>query len=293
MSVVAMSNSVQEEAFCGEIGHKRSFLIDLLIGTPWRFYHFFATIYQYREYLKQSVARDLRKKYKRSTLGYLWSMLNPLFMIAVLTLIFTHLLPRVENYAVFLFCGLLAWQYFVSTVNESMGSIRGNMKLIEQVPLPRFLFPVSVAFSHFVNLLLSLVALGIVMFVVGHPMTLAVLYFPIICVPLFLLTVGFSLLFAVSEIFFEDTKHLSRVLLSAWYYLTPVLYPPEKLPEHVLQWLRFNPLFYPIFQTREIFYFGHAPTMWPFLYSCIMGIFILGVGLCIFYRSEDKFIYFA
>ncbi|MCI5064779.1 ABC transporter permease [bacterium] len=272
-----------------------------MIERVWREIHlagehfltFFRDVYSYRGYIVQSVTRDLRKKYKRSSLGYLWSMLNPLLMITVLTVIFSNLLPRVEHYAVFLFSALISWQYFSGTVSECMSSIRGNMNLIQQVPMPKFIFPITIACSNFVNLLLTLVALLIVTVVVGRPLHWTVLLFPIYFIPLLLITLGLGLLLAVSEIFFEDTKHLTKLVLQAWYYLTPVLYGPAMLPEHVVRWLRLNPLFYPVTQLREIFYDGAVPALLPYLLSVGVGVVVLAVALRVFYRNEDKFIYFV
>lgn len=262
-------------------------------GPLTNFIDFLAKIYSYRGYLVQSVTRDLHKRYKRSYLGYLWSMLNPLLMITVLTVIFSNLLPRVEHYAVFLFSALISWQYFAGTVSESMNSIRGNMNLIQQVPMPKFIFPITIACSNFVNLLLTLVSLLLVMAVVGRPVYWTALLFPIYFVPLLLMTIGLSLLVATCSIFFEDTKHLTKIGLQAWYYMTPILYGPDMLPAHVVKWLKLNPLFYPVSQLREIFYHGTIPATGPYLISVVVGFCFLLFSLTVFYRSEDKFIYFV
>ena len=265
---------------------------DVHMGPVSRLFEFVTTLYSYRGYIIQSVARDLRKKYKRSSLGYLWSMLNPLLMLIVLTIVFSNLLPRVDNYAVFLFSALLGWQYFQGAVSESMSSIRGNVNLIQQVPMPKFIFTISIACSHFVNLLLTMAALFLVMLVVGHPPPWTVLLFPFVFLPLLCLTLGFGLLLAVSEVFFEDTKHLTKVVLQAWYFLSPVLYGPELMPPHIVKWLKLNPLYYPMVQLREIFYYGTVPELMPYLLSLSFGLLVLLFALYVFYRNEDKFIYF-
>lgn len=257
------------------------------------YHEFFRSIFDYREYLKQSVARDLRKKYKRSALGYLWSMLNPLFMMIVLTIVFSNIMTRVETYSVFLFAALLPWQYFSSVINGSLTSIRGNMKIIEQVPIPKFIFMVSEAASGLVNYLLSLVPLVVVMLVVGHPLYWTILLFPLVLLPLIITTLGISLLLSVSNVFFEDTQHLTKVILSALYYLTPILYGPEHLPEHLVRWLQWNPMFSIVHFSRELFYFGTLPDLMAYSTSLLSGLVILAVALWVFKRSDDKFIYFA
>lgn len=265
-----------------------------VIRAAGHYYDFLAAIYNYREYLKHSVIRDLRKKYKRSTLGYLWSMLNPLLLMIVLTMVFSKIMSHVETYSVFLFSSLLAWQYFVGTVTQSLSSIRSNMKLIEQVPIPKFLFVLSIAVSNIVNFLLSLVPLFLVMMVVGRPVQWTVLLFPIMFIPLFLITVGFSLLFAVANVFFEDTTHLVRVITHAWYYLTPILYGRDHIPKSLESWIGYaNPMFLVCEYMRDIFYYGNIPSLSAYLYSCCVGLAVLALALWIFHRCDDKFIYFV
>ena len=119
-----------------------------IINAGLRYHEFFADIFQYHEYLRQAVARDLRKRYKRSYLGYLWSMLNPLLMIIILTLVFSNIMKnRVEDYSVFLFCGLLPWQFFSRTALGSLNAVKGNAKLISHLPIPKYLFTLTTAFS--------------------------------------------------------------------------------------------------------------------------------------------------
>jgi len=255
--------------------------------------YFFASIYQYRYYLTQSVARDLRRKYKRSSLGYLWSMLNPLLTMAVMTVVFSQLLPRVENYSVFLFSALIGWQYFNSTVSSSTGAVLGNMRIVEQVPVPKFLFVLSNACSSIVNFLLALVPLIIVMLVVGQKIPITILLLPIVMIPIIIMTLAMSMLVAIGTVFYDDVKHLSGVLMSAWYYLTPIIYGPELLPPHVVKWLQINPLFFAVDNLRAVIYRGELPNVNFFLYSLGIGCVMLIVALIAFEKADDKFVYFA
>lgn len=258
-----------------------------------RYYDFFLTLYQYREYLKQSVARDLRKRYKRSVLGYLWSMLEPLFMIIILTVVFSNIMSKVEAYAVFLFTAQLPWRYFSATSSGSLDIIRGNMKIIEQVPIPKFIFSLSLAASELVNLFLSIVPLILVMVYVGKPVTLAALAFPLILIPLFFTSMGFALFLSVANVFFDDTRHLTGLFLSALYYLTPILYGREHLPQRLLYWLEFNPMFHICEMSRSVFYHGVMFDMNTYFLSLAQSFLILTFGLWIFKKAESKFIYFV
>lgn len=257
-----------------------------------KYHGFFKSTFHYREYLIQSIARDLRKKYKRTSLGYVWSMLNPILMLVVLTLVFSHLLPKVENYSIYLFSALLGWQYFSGTVNDSIDCLRLNIKIIQQVPIPKYIFIVSIALSNLVNFLLSVVALAVVAMVVGRPLPWTCLLLPLAFLPIFLMTVAFALLFSLGNVFFEDVKHLSRVVMQAWYYMTPVLYGVEMMPASILRWLELNPLFYPIQFLRDIIYRGTVPDPWIYLLMLAVGLVLLGLALVFYRKTDDKLMYF-
>lgn len=254
---------------------------------------FFWNIYNYREYLKQSVARDLRKQYKRSLLGYVWSMLNPLLMMTILAVVFSNIMRQnIQDYAVFLFTGMIPWAYFSSTSQVCLNTIRQNAKIINQLPVPKYIFPLSVAFSNLVTFGLSLVPLLLVTIVMGRPLHTEVLLLPIVVLPLFFATVGVSLLLAVANVFFEDTQHLTEVAFRALYFLTPILYKRDQLPEWLQEWVILNPMFCIVENMRGLWYYGEAPD-WTLYWLHFAGCSLLLIfGLWVFRRTENKFIYF-
>ncbi|MCC6952814.1 MAG: ABC transporter permease [Deltaproteobacteria bacterium] len=255
---------------------------------------FFYQAFLYREYLKQSVLRDLRIKYKRSVLGYLWTMIHPLAMMAVLSIVFSHIVRiPVKDYAVFLFSALLAWNYFGSTVMMSLHSIRQNARIFSQVPVPKYLAILSISASNMVNLILALVPLLILMVIMGRPLPPSALFFPVLLVPLFMVTVGLSLILAASNVFYDDTYHLTEVGLQALYFMTPVLYHRDLLPAELVRYLVLNPLFCQVEFFRSIFYDGVLPDAQNFALSFAGSFLILLLGLTIFRRTEDKFMYFV
>lgn len=248
----------------------------------------------YREYLKQSVSRDLKNKYKRSVLGYCWTMLHPLAMMGVLSIVFSHVMrQQMDDYAIFLFPGMLAWNYFSSTSLMSLNSIRSNAKLFGQVPIPKYIFVLSIAMSNLVNLILALVPLLLIMLILGRSIPYTILLTPIVLIPLVLFTVGVSLMLATSNVFFDDTLHLSEVSLQALYFLSPVLYPLSILPPRLVKVLSFNPLLHQINQFREIFYNGTVPNFSFYILSLTGSIVMLFIGLSIFKKNENKFLYFV
>ncbi|MCB0324235.1 MAG: ABC transporter permease [Bdellovibrionales bacterium] len=257
------------------------------------FIDFFRNIVQYREYLKQSVARDLRRRYKRSVLGYIWSMLNPLLMMTILAIVFSNIMRHsVHDYAVFLFSGMLTWTYFSSTSQGCLGTIRANARIMEQVPVPKYIFPLSVGFSGLVDLLLSFVPLLLVMIVVGHDIPVTIFAVPLVLLPLFCITMGISLICAVSNVFFEDTQHLVEVIFRAVYYLCPVLYTREHLPQWLVKWASLNPMFGLIEMMRGLIYDGQLPDAEKYFTNFGGCLVVLMIGLWIFRRADRKFIYF-
>jgi ABC-type polysaccharide/polyol phosphate export permease len=256
-------------------------------------FDFFYQIYSYREYLKQSVLRDLRTKYKRSALGYLWTMLHPLAMMGILAVVFSHIMRvGIKDYAVFLFTGMLAWNYFNSTAVMSIANIRGNARLIGQIPVPKYLFIVSLTFSNLINLLLAIVPLVLIMLIVGRSVSPTMLFFPLVLLPLYFVTVGISLVLATSNVFFDDTQHLAEVGLQALYFLSPVLYQRDLLPKGLVDYLVLNPLFCQIEFMHDIFYEGRIPDPLTYALNFCAALAVLAAGLYIFRRSEDKFLYF-
>lgn len=219
-------------------------------------------------------------------------MLHPLGMMLIISTVLSHLVgASFKDYALFFLIGLLAWNYFNSTAMMSLHSIRSNARLFGQIAVPKYLFIVSLVCSNFVNYLLALVPLFLVMLITGHPVSWTVLTFPIVVLPLFLVTIGVSLILAVSNIFFEDTLHLSEVVLQAVYFMCPILYARDKLPPHLVKWLVLNPLFCQFEFLRDIFFDGTLPDPSIFLINLAGSFLVLLIGLAVFRSAEDKFLY--
>ena len=254
---------------------------------------FFVQVYRYREYLYQSVQRDLKNKYKRSFFGYLWTMLHPLFMMGILAVVFSHIVRiEIRHYAIFLFAGLLPWNFFNSTAMMSLGSIRANARLFSHVPLPKYLFIVSIACSNLVNLMLAVVPLLVIMLLLHHPLSFTILAAPLVLLPVIMVTLGVSLILAALNVFFDDTLHLAEVGMSALYFLCPVIYHRELLPAWLLDYLVLNPVFSQIENFRAVFYDGVFPDPYWFGVNVAASLLVLGLGLAFFQRLEKRFLYY-
>ena len=183
----------------------------------------------YKELLKELVRRDVKTKYRRSFLGIMWSVLNPLGMMIIMSIVFSHVFrANIENFPVYLMCGQVIFNFFNEASTVAMSSILGNAALIKKVYVPKYLFPMSKVCSCFVNLLTSFIALLIVIVATGTPLTWTVilLVFPVLYV--FLFSLGMGLLLSALVVTFRDLQHLYGVLITAWMYLTPIFYPIEE-----------------------------------------------------------------
>lgn len=220
-------------------------------------------------------------------------MLNPLLTMMVLALVFSHLFKaQINFYSVFLFTGLLPWQYFTTTITGSLNCVAGNRRIIEHLPIPKYLFILSLAFSNLVTFCLSLLPLFLVMLFVGKDVTSTVLFAPFVLVPLLMASVGASLFFATINVFFDDTQHLLEILLQALYYLTPIMYGAEQLPPAFAKCLQWNPMYYVILLMRSIFYYDQIPSMSDYALAIFSSFTMLIAGLVVFKRADSKFMYF-
>lgn len=247
--------------------------------------------YMYRSLLYQLVKRDFKAKYKRSVLGILWTILNPLFTMLILTAVFSTLFRfDIENYPVYLLAGQLIFNFFSEATNLSMHSILGNAAMIKKVSIPKYIFPVSRVLSSLVNCLFSLLALILVMLITRATFYWTIIFavVPIILVTLF--SMGVGLLLSSMIVFFRDVGHLYSILLTAVMYLTPIFYPISIVPETVAPLIYANPIYYFVDYFRCVTIYGMMPTMGQNIICGLLAIVSLAVGLFFFYKRQDRFI---
>jgi lipopolysaccharide transport system permease protein len=188
---------------------------------------------RYRELIENLVVRDLKVRYKHSVLGFLWSLVNPLLLMTVFTVVFTIMLPNltIPKFPVFVLCALLPWNFFNTAVMGALNSIVHNGHLIKKVYFPREILPISSVLSNFVNFLLSLPVLLLFVVIFRVPLTIWLLYLPLIMAVQVAFTIGIALILATLNVFYRDTGVIMEVVMQAWFFLTPVFYPAELLPE--------------------------------------------------------------
>jgi ABC-2 type transport system permease protein len=247
--------------------------------------------YAYKDLLKELVLRDLKTKYRRSVLGYVWSVLNPLLMMIIISIVFSHMFRfDIENFPVYLLIGQLIYGFYSEATNGAMNSIFGNSALIRKVYVPKYIFPISKVCSSFVNLLFSLVALIPVLIVTKASVTPIALLFPIPLFYIFLISLGVGLILSVLAVYFRDIVHLYSVFLTALMYCTPIFYPITVLPDTAINMIRTNPLYHIIKMFRKMVMYGELPSLKEHLTCFMFAVIFFAIGLIIFKKKQDNFV---
>lgn len=253
-----------------------------------------AETYRYRELIWALTIKELKVRYKRSVLGFLWALLNPALMMIVLTLVFSTIMKfPIPHYSIFLLSVLLPWTFFSQSMSYAVDSIVGNGELIKKVAVPKIVFPIAAVVSNIVNLLLSMIPLAILVPLMGHPFYKTWLYLPVPMLALIIFTVGMTFFFAAANVYYRDVAHILQIVLSAWFYFTPIIYALDFIPAKY-QWLfRLNPMIYVINGFRLAVYYGMLPK-WPSVAMSFACAFIaLLIGFSVFRKYEDDFVFYV
>jgi ABC-type polysaccharide/polyol phosphate export permease len=247
-------------------------------------------VYRYRDLVRALVARELKVRYRRSTIGFVWTMLQPLLMMLVLQMVFSMVFRgfAITNYPVYALAGILFWNFFSQCIVSSMNSLKGNAQLLQKLPVPMAVFPLANVISGVVNLAFALVPLLLILLVTGHPLTPALFFLPISIFLAALFTLGAGLLLSPLAVFFSDVVELIGVILSLFMYLTPVFYPKEIVPENLRWIVRFNPIRSILEVFRDPIYQGEVPPL-SHLGVCLgISILALALGAWVFRKSSDR-----
>nr|WP_319374365.1 ABC transporter permease [uncultured Methanobacterium sp.] len=256
-------------------------------------HRFFVNFNKYRFLLNQLVKRDIKIKYRRSVLGIFWSFLEPLGSMVVLTIVFSTLFIRIDNYPVYLLTGMLIYQFFAGGTNSAMRSMVSNASILKTIYIPKYLYSLSAILSNFITYLLSLIVLFMVMAVTNVNFTMYIIFASLPILALLMLTIGVGLIMATINVFFRDMQYLYGILLMMLMYLTPIFYPPEIVPASFRFIQTYNPLFAIIKCCRSSFLYGTLYNMQDLLFAMGSGIVALIIGIIIFYKFQDKFILYV
>ena len=258
-------------------------------------------LWQYRELIRNLVIRDLKARYKNSILGVAWSWINPLMMMAVYTVVFNVLAGQsgLPAYPVFVLCALLPWNFFSTSVSQATDSIVQAAPLVKKVYFPREALPISIVISNLVNFLIALPVFFALALVMDSRITVWVLLLPVTVLVQVIFTVGVSLITSTLNVFYRDTRLIMDVLLMAWFFLTPIIYPINSVPDqYTLWWVtlspqlwlrRLNPMASLVASYRDLLYWG-MPTGLDFLLrTAVTSLAVLVIGYLIFQRCSPRF----
>ncbi len=250
----------------------------------------FREIYAYREMYKNMVKRNLRTRYKASFFGFLWTFINPLLQLVVYSVVFSSIMRmNVAHYPMFLFVVLLPWIFFASTTQEAASLIVSNSNIVKKVYFPREILPLASVTAGIVNLGLSFIIALIALLLFHIPLTPSLIALPLVMVIEFIFTLGVSLVVSAVNVYFRDVEHIYGILIMAWFYLTPIVYPLNFVPVKYLNYLFLNPMVTLMEAYRDILYYGIFPYFPGLGMFTLMSIGILVFGYLVFIRLSRGF----
>jgi ABC-2 type transport system permease protein len=249
-------------------------------------------LWRYRELLRLLIVNAIKTRYRRSMLGVLWTLLNPLLTMTVLSIAFSSLFKSaLERYPIYILSGLIFWNFFSQSITTSMGGMVWGSSLLKRIYVPRTIFTMSAIGSGLVNLGLGFAPLVLIMAGLGHPFTPALLFLPIAVCLLAAFTLGLALVLTTLAVFFVDVVDIFQVLLAAWFYLTPLMYPAEILPAGSGWILDFNPIYHLLILFRDPIYLGQWPAAGHVGAASLAAAAALAVGWGLFTWKADGFAY--
>lgn len=248
---------------------------------------------KYRDLMGQLVSRDLKLKYRRSILGYVWSVLNPLFIMVIMAIVFSQMFHQgsIPNYPVYLMSGQVIFNFMNLSTKSAIQSINGSASLMKKTYLPKYVFTVSKITSGLIDCIFSLGALLIVMLFTNGSFSWHLILFPVVLIQEFVFTLGLGLFLAATNVFFRDIQYIYNAVTTAWLYLTPMFYPVEALPE-TLRFLvvHFNPMYAYVTQMRCLTLYNCIPDFSMVIHGTFYAVVALVLGVWVFLKTQDRFI---
>ncbi len=260
------------------------------------FKNFMINLKKYSFLLQQLVSRDFKVKYKRSVLGIVWSLLYPILTMVVMAIVFSNVFkfstPGV-SYLAYLLSGLIMFNYFSEASNLSMSSVVGNFGLLNKIYIPKYIFPLSKCLFVGINFLLTLVPLYIVLFATGTGVNWYHLFLPYSYLCLFMFTLGMGFILSAVSVFLRDMFYIYGIIIMMWTYLTPIMYDINLISANLQPWLKLNPLYHYINFAREIILYGRMPQPFTWVTCLVSSVAVLLIGVIVFKKTQDKFIYYV
>ncbi|MBC8358403.1 MAG: ABC transporter permease [Candidatus Aminicenantes bacterium] len=257
-----------------------------------KFIHEIREIYSFRHLLVNLIKSDIKLRYKNSFLGFLWHILNPLFYLGILALVFSQIIRiQMENYILFLFAGLVSWRMIQQTSIIATHSIVNNQELIKKIYTPKLIFPLATVISQYIDHLTLSLILFIFLFILKGKISFVLFLSPVVIILIFIFSLGLSLFFATSYVYVKDTPHIIAIGFQALFFLTPILYPLSVLSPKLEKFFKINPLYYFVEYFRYPFYYAKMPPLEQTCIVCGLSLITFGLGIYIFLRKKESFIF--
>jgi len=246
-------------------------------------------------YLLQSlVAREIKVRYRRSVLGVIWTLLNPIMMMAIFTVVFSTLFARtLEDFPIYFLSAHMSWHFFSQTTNMAMTSMVRSAALYKRIYVPKYVFVLAVVVSDTINFLISLVPLMFLVILLRHPITPALLFVPVAFLILLGVITGVSFIVATIAVFFDDITQFYQVILQATMYLTALFYPISIVPPGWRSLILLNPMYHVIQLIRVPVYNGTLPPLESVVVGALTAAVTLVFGWTLFTRASDRFVYYV
>lgn len=247
-------------------------------------------LYKYREFLRTSVKKEIRGKYKQSFLGILWSFLNPLLMLAVYAIIFPLILKvREDNYVLFLFTAMIPWNFFTSVIMQGTNTMLMNGNIIKKVYFPREILPISIATSGLVNFFISCLIMFAFLIFGGLGISKYIVFFPLIVLIQYILQLGLIFILSSVTVYLRDLEHIIGIVLQVLFYATPIVYSINSLQPEFVKILYLNPMTHIVQGYRDILYYQVSPNFTGIGIVCIFSFVLLFVGVKLFSKLQKGF----
>lgn len=253
---------------------------------------FLGELYDSRNVLSQLVSQQLILRYRRTALGFLWTLVNPLLMMSVMAFVFSTLFNAdLKTFTIFLFAGMIPWNFFSSVVTQAANSFINNEGLIKKIYLPKGIFPLSIALALLIDNALSFLALFVIIIFIGGSLSWAVFFIPIAYLILFFFTLGIGLIMSVATVFFRDLQHIILIVMQGLFFVTPILYKQDRLKGKIAWLVDFNPLVPFIDLFRAPLSQASLPSSNVILQAALLSLSAMAIGLFVFLRQEKKIVF--
>jgi len=244
----------------------------------------------YSELLTNLVARDLKTKYRGSFFGIFWSLLNPLLLMAVYTLVFSVIVRvNIHPYAIFLLAGLVPWNAFAQSLTMATSSVLDNKGIVTKVAFPLQLLPLSAVLANSVNFVINIGLLLVLTVIFRVDLSLTMLLVPVLVLMQLAFTFGVGSMLAAAQVYFRDVQYFLTILITAWFFLTPIVYSVDLVPRRLRAILALNPMAWDVSSFQDVWFYGRLPNWTYFGGFLAVSLLSLLVGIVVYGRLSRRF----